>query len=41
VETEETIQNIAQIPGFSNSEATYKGLNADIAGYTIGMNYRF
>jgi len=41
VETKETIQNIAQVPGFSDSTATFKGLSIDMGGYTIGARYKF
>lgn len=41
IDAEETITNIAQIPGFSSSEATFKGLNTKLSGYTIGLSYWF
>ncbi len=41
VETKETIKNIAHLEGFSNSEATFKGLEVDIAGYVIGVEVKF
>jgi len=41
VETKETIKNIAQVPGFSDSEATFKGISIDMSGYTIGARYKF
>ncbi len=41
LETEQTIENVAQVPGFSDSEATFKGLNIDMSGYTLGARYKF
>lgn len=41
IEAKQTIQNIAQIPGFSDSQATFKGLNTDLKGYTVGVLFEF